>query len=144
MDLIFSGGQWIVVEINPRLSGMTETYAASMGMSVFDLISETAFDSAPGFPEPKFVCNFKLPLLDDGLFEKISSLPWIGYLHQHKNLAAKQEREKGYCEAVAGGFDTAMELVQALDGTKKMFPEIFDGPVWEHILWAKKILNFGD
>ena len=141
VDLIFSGGQWFVVEINPRLSGMTETYAASMGMSVFDLMLGTAFDSASDFPEQKFVCNFKLPLLDDCLFEKISRLPWIGYLHQHKNLAAKQEREKGYCEAVAGGFDTAMELVQALDKTKTLFPEIFDGPVWDHILWAEKILD---
>lgn len=141
VDLIFSGGKWYIIEINPRLSGMTETYAASIGKSSLQMMVETALGTALTFQEMKKTCNFKLPLLSSDRLQKISSYPHILYLHQHENLAAKQEREKGYCEAVVGGFDSFQDLMDSIREIRNDFPEIFDGPVWEHILWAKETIE---
>lgn len=141
VDLIFSDGKWFIVEINPRLSGMTETYCAAMGISVFDLMTHIALDQAKNLPEPKPVCNFKLPLLDDDQMKRITSLPQVKYFHQHKNLAAKQEREKGYCEIAVSSSKDFNQLVDFIGQIKQIYPSLFEGPAWEHLLWAKDIME---
>lgn len=141
VDLIFSDGKWFVVEINPRLSGMSETYCASMGISVFDLMTHIALNRATSLPEPKPVCNFKLPLLDDHQIKKFSSLPQIKYLHQHKNLAAKQEREKGYCEVVVSGDGKPAQTVELIEKIQEVCPELFEETLMEHLEWCKKFVE---
>lgn len=131
VDLVFSGGKWFVIEINPRLSGMSETYAAAMGKTLLQVMVETALGHAGELPEPDSACNFKLPLLSDGQIERLTELPQIKYLHQHNNKGAKQEREKGYCEAVVKAEDG--NLLSALEKTRSEIPEIFEGQVWENI-----------
>ena len=105
VDLIFKDGLWYLIEINPRLSGMSETYAASLGLSSIELLLKTALapEGREG-PLSSLVCapavNFKLPILSDEQIEKVRAFPGVAYVHQIHNKAAKQEREKGYCEVV--------------------------------------------
>lgn len=62
----------------------------------------------------KLVCNLKMPLLDDAQLEFLASNTSILYIHQIHNTAAKQEREKGYCEIVLGGTDGTESILRAL------------------------------
>lgn len=115
VDLIFKDGKWYIIEINPRLSGMSETYAAALGLSVPDILYAIATGKEIDSSSMKCVCNIKLPLLTEEQLNMLHHEKAVLYLHQLKNLAAKQEREKGYCEAVIGGADTMESLALSLD-----------------------------
>ena len=45
VDLVWGGGKWYIIEINPRLSGMTTTYAAAAGMNLYEYIYTALFNS---------------------------------------------------------------------------------------------------
>mgnify|MGYP002852144527 FL=1 len=108
IDLVHSeqadehGRHWYIIEVNPRLSGMSETYAASVQKSALELLLRTAL-SLPltdSKKEADKVLNIKLPLLDAAQLAALCAEPCVRYVHQICNTQAKQEREKGYCELV--------------------------------------------
>jgi len=99
VDLIFSNEKWYIIEINPRLSGMTTTYAASAGMNFYEYIFRAVIGGLENI-ELKDVLNKKIPLQTEEELEKLSQDEDILFLSQIENKAAKQEREKGYCEVI--------------------------------------------
>ncbi len=80
VDLIFNQGKWYIVEINPRLSGMTNSIIASQ--------------------ENGLVMALKLPILSDKEIEELKNFDFILKISQVINDAAKQRRECGYCEII--------------------------------------------
>lgn len=46
LDLVFSEGKWYVLEINPRLSGMSQIYASLDGKSIFKILTGLALKKA--------------------------------------------------------------------------------------------------
>ena len=109
VDLVFDGENWFIIEINPRLSGMTSCYAAMENKTVPELILECAGDK---FYNEKccnekcgkqYVLNIKFPLLPEEKLLEMEKLPFINRIYQIENFAAKQLREKGYCEVLVTG-----------------------------------------
>ena len=99
VDLIFSSGKWFIIEINPRLSGMTTTYAAAAGMNFYEYIFNAVTD---GLNDVNLmpVINKKIPLQTPQELEKLSQKENVLFISQIENKVAKQEREKGFCEAI--------------------------------------------
>ena len=126
VDLAYSDGKWHVIEINPRLSGMSETYAASLGIPLYEMLFRAARAEPLDTRAQKLVCNLKMPLLDDAQLESLASNTSILYIHQIHNTAAKQEREKGYCEIVLGGTDGTESILRALDDLAARFPHLLE------------------
>lgn len=133
VDLIYKNGRWFAIEINPRLSGMSETYAAALGKTLPQILFELSQNRLPGQDEiraMKKMCNFKIPLTETETLKEISSLPYIKYLHQLRNLSAKQEREKGYCEIIFGTDGRPDEnfesLIENLEIIKEKYPQLVD------------------
>lgn len=100
VDLIFSQGKWYIIEINPRLSGMTTTYAAASGMNFYDYIFKAV---TGGLDNVKLqqVVNKKIPLQSEQYLKKLSAEPDVLFISQIENKTAKQEREKGFCEVIS-------------------------------------------
>ena len=44
IDLVFDGQKWFIIEINPRLSGMSTTYAASTGKFLNEIILKSSYN----------------------------------------------------------------------------------------------------
>lgn len=126
IDLVFDGEKWFVIEINPRLSGMTETCSVMEGKSLFERLLKTAGiekkDREGQAQKTNFVLNIKFPLLTDEEFARLSKTPCIKKLYQIENLAARQEREKGYCEAVIAA-DTKEQLQKEAETLAEVLPE---------------------
>lgn len=120
VDLVFAEGKWFVIEINPRLSGMSWTYAAALKKSPVELLLENALGIL-SFDKMDFALNFKLPLLQKSLVEKLSLEKDVSYVHQVENLNARQEREKGYLEVVLAG-----ESLERLEEKYKILKEKFE------------------
>ena len=116
VDLVFNGEKWFVIEINPRLSGMSTTYAASSGMPlskmIFDMLkvengklgTEDCFEKESfSFGEFKPTLNIKFPILERGKLLELKALPYVAFVNQIENHAARQIREQGYCEVILIG-----------------------------------------
>ena len=104
VDLILDDkGHWHIIEVNPRLSGMTFTYAVACGLSVFEMLYRACVEKKP-LPQPcSDVMSTKLPLKTMFQLQKILNIDGVRLLNQTNDLAAKQEREKGFCECITVG-----------------------------------------
>ena len=135
VDLVFDGKKWFVIEINPRLSGMSTTYAASAKMPLSEIIFNElkisrCTDAAKSQLSASFweakTChdrmslNIKFPILDAKSLLKLKSLPYIAFVNQIENKAARQIREQGYCEVILTG-ETKDELKENLCDLRKKF-----------------------
>ena len=126
VDLIFKENVWYIIEINPRLSGLTRTVCASLDLSVPKLLLNIMEEKSLNIEDASLVCNIKLPLLSKEILESLSKEPHILHLHQLKNLNAKQEREKGYCEMIIGGVKTKESLIEILHSFKEKHADIIE------------------
>ncbi len=101
VDLILDEkNNWHIIEINPRLSGMSYTYAAACSLSVFEMLYRSCVQKVL-LPECKgLIMSLKLPLMNQQELLEISSIKGVKLLNQTNDLAAKQEREKGFCECI--------------------------------------------
>lgn len=135
VDLILDDdGKWHIIEVNPRLSGMTYTYAAACGLSVFEMMYKACVEKNV-LPQPApFVMSLKLPLMTENEMSEILQLPGVKLLNQTNDLAAKQEREKGFCECIIAA-DEKSVLQKAVAHFEELFP---DNAI---ILQAKKMIN---
>lgn len=127
VDLVFGKDGWQILEINPRLSGMTETYACCLSTTVPKLLYELAFDEFDfeeinSSKKMNFTMNLKLPLSDAQALRKMAALPFVKCIRQIHNAQARQEREKGYCELIFCA-KSKMELEQNLEYLYKKFPD---------------------
>ncbi len=139
VDLVFSSGEWYIIEVNPRISGMTSAYAATEGKTMIETITETAFEEEnPTSPKKlRKVMNFKLPLLPQALMEKISGYSFVSQVTKIENYAATQKREVGYAEVIMTG-GTFEELMKNLRKLKEDIPEAIEDIFFEN---AAKIID---
>lgn len=140
VDLILDENDvWHIIEVNPRLSGMSYTYAGMLGISVFELMYRTSVlrlcsASDENSVELGKVLNLKLPLMSEFQMTEILKVPGVRLLNQTNDLAAKQEREKGFCECII-----VAEEKSALQKAVARFEELF--PDDAIVQQAKKIIN---
>ena len=99
VDLIFSNQKWYIIEINPRLSGMTTTYAAAAEMNFYEYIYRAVTDNLENV-KLKPVVNKKIPLQSEQELLKLAENADVLFISQIENKVAKQEREKGFCEVI--------------------------------------------
>ena len=117
VDLILKNDQWYLIEINPRVSGMSKTYSVTLEKTLLEIFMELFFfdknaenDFERIFEKNNFAINFKIPLLEKNKFDELSKNPNVKYLNQMENLIAKQEREKGFCQVVLNSKNSFEEL----------------------------------
>lgn len=117
VDLILKNDQWYLIEINPRVSGMSKTYSVTLEKSLLEIFMELFFfdknvenDFERIFEKNNFAINFKIPLLQKNQFDELSKNPNVKYLNQMENLIAKQDREKGFCQVVLNSKNSFEEL----------------------------------
>uniref|UniRef100_UPI0025EA099E ATP-grasp domain-containing protein n=1 Tax=Treponema sp. TaxID=166 RepID=UPI0025EA099E len=128
VDLVFAEGKWYVIEINPRLSGMSWTYSAALGKSPVELLLENALGLLD-VRDMEYTINFKLPLQEISILEDIYREEGVRFVHQVENLAARQEREKGYLEVVLCG-----KSLEFIENKYKLLKERFDKAVEDESL----------
>ncbi|MGP1586748.1 MAG: ATP-grasp domain-containing protein [Treponemataceae bacterium] len=144
-DLVYSKGKWYIIEINSRISGMTQTIASSMGLSLYELVLASAGIYDKNFEklqtEYKYVMNLKFPILDDDVLKKMCQIPFVLAVNQIENHEAKQLREIGYTEVIFGQTDTLEELMDELDTLNKDFFQVMEQVFYENAKKLAKIIE---
>ncbi|MCR5607426.1 MAG: ATP-grasp domain-containing protein, partial [Treponema sp.] len=107
IDLVYKDNLWYIIEINPRISGMTSSYAISLSSSIIELLINSFLKKNDfiDYKEMHKTMNIKFPLLNETELIRLKSKPFVKYIRQMENLAAKQDRETGYCECIIQGKD---------------------------------------
>lgn len=122
IDLLYSDDKWYIIEINSRISGMTQTMAASMKKSLYEIILLSAglinFDV-----KFSYVMNLKFPLLDNSKRKLMAEQNFVYAVNQIENKEAHQLREVGYSEIIFGQRNSISEVIDDLETLKNMFPE---------------------
>ena len=147
IDLVFSGGKWYIIEINSRLSGMTQTIASSLGISLYELVfyATVGFDSYSKklsflIENSSFTFNMKFPLLQKEKLEKLYDYEFVDFVNQIENTKAKQLRESGYAEVIFGREKSLKKLLEKLETIKNDFKTEIEQRFYENaILLAKEI-----
>ena len=137
VDLVFNGKKWFVIEVNPRLSGMSTTYAASSGLPLSEVIYEYLMTSSQnaqssqrfGF-QFKPTVNIKFPIMPEERLLELKALPYTVFVNQIENRAARQIREQGYCEVIVTG-ETRDELLENLCDLRERFADIAEEHFFE-------------
>lgn len=125
IDLILRHNNFYVIEINPRLSGLTSSYFSSLNKNFYNMIYELLILHKKYYKKNfAKVLNIKIPLLDYEKLEEIKSLAYVCFINQINNLEAKQEREKGYCEIIIKG-KNKKDLKQNLSDFICRYPHFF-------------------
>lgn len=136
-DLVFDGTKWFVIEINPRLSGLTHSCNALkdifMGERLFSLSGLSKNNEEP----QNFVLNIKFSLLEAPQLCELSNLSCIKHIYQIENKKAQQLRERGYCEVILSA-KTKPELEQNLDDLYKKFNKNIEESFYQK---AKELLT---
>lgn len=169
VDLVFHKDKWHIIEINPRLSGSSAAIALIKGKTLPRILTDFALaaglegqeDAAggnlgqEGEPEnrgesvppkenlwkknPPLYLNIKFPNLTPEQMEALYALPFVHYLCQTDNDAAKQRREMGFCEILIGGSPQPNDLLLQLKEIEEKFPKIIEPAFFDT---AKKMLAF--
>ncbi len=168
VDLVFHKDKWHIIEINPRLSGSSAAIALIKGKTLPRILTDFALAAAgleglEGEPEnrgeekvsacacsaikkdglwkenPPLYLNIKFPNLTPEQMEALYALPYVHYLCQTDNDAAKQRREMGFCEILIGGSPKPDDLLLQLKEIEEKFPKIIEPAFFDT---AKKMLAF--
>ena len=126
VDLVFDGEKWFVIEVNPRLSGMSTTYAASSGLFLPEMIFNELLNSSQRAQRAhRLSLNIKFPILEQGKLLELKALPYVAFVNQIENHAARQIREQGYCEVILCA-DTRAKLLENLLDLKEKFADFIE------------------
>ena len=155
VDLVFHKDKWHIIEINPRLSGSSAAIALINGKTLPRILTDFALaaaglegqedgESVPPKEDlwkkrPPLYLNIKFPNLTPEQMEALYALPYVHYLCQTDNDAAKQRREMGFCEILIGGSPKPDDLLLQLKEIEEKFPKIIEPAFFDT---AKKMLAF--
>lgn len=139
VDLLFSNNKWYIIEINSRISGMSQTIAAGLGKTLHQLVIETATGTLKE-TSSGFVMNMKFPILTEQETSLLYKLDFVHYVNQIENHNAKQLREVGYAEVIFGNTKTLSELMNQLEIIKQTLPEKMEIIFYENAQKLTKLL----
>ncbi len=139
VDLVFNKGKWYVLEVNPRLSGMTELIAKSFESSTQGVLVSLALNKKPDTSRMRKVLDIKFPIITSEVQKKLYNTENVLFVRQVHNKKARQHREEGFCEVILGKTDTFLELKTALKNLYNEFSNIFEEDFYKK---ACKMLDF--
>ncbi len=139
VDLIFKDGKWFIIEINPRISGMSETVAVSADKTLYELLLDSALQKNKKEQNLKYVCSIKFPIVKEEIQQKLFDFKNVFYVRQIQNKNARQHREEGFCEVIFGKEENPKELKNDLENLKNSFLDIMEKDFYEK---AIKMIDF--
>ena len=125
VDLVLVKGEWLILEINNRWSGLTTLITASQNRLPYDVYVEQVEKGAVDLNDTKnlsFACQFKMPKIDIETLTKIAAEPSMCSVIQYEvRLPGKDPYF--FNDAVTGGYKTLAELLDGFDALQKKYPE---------------------
>ncbi len=125
VDLVRGQDGWYVLDINTRLSGMSQLYASSAGIPLFAMLLQDTLGDGENRRVFRPVLNFKLPPVDDSVMDRISRFPHTVRTEKFHDLRADQKRAEGWCEVTLAASAPERLYAAAVEFATE-FPDLTD------------------
>ncbi|MCR5410742.1 MAG: ATP-grasp domain-containing protein [Lachnospiraceae bacterium] len=125
VDLVLVKGEWYILEINNRWSGLTTLITASQGRLPYDVYVDEAVGAAGDYNDVSrlsYACQFKMPKVELEILEKIAAEQAIQSIIQYEVRIPGREIF-WFNDTVIGGFATMQELLDGFDALQQKYPE---------------------
>jgi hypothetical protein len=125
VDLVLVKGEWYILEINNRWSGLTTLITASRGLLPYDVYMDEATGAEFDFNDVeslKFSCQFKMPDVDADTLAKIAAEPPMKSVIQY-DVRMPGKDPFTFNDAVVGGFASLETLLDGFADLQKKYPE---------------------
>lgn len=125
VDLVLVKGEWYILEINNRWSGLTTLITASQNRLPYDVYVEQVEPGTVDLNDPKnlsFACQFKMPKIDMETLTRIAAEPSMCSVIQYEvRLPGKEPYF--FNDAVTGGYKTLPALLDGFEALQQKYPE---------------------
>ena len=142
IDLMFTGSEWYIIEINPRFSLMSMLTAAIDGRNIFINYLEPAISGISDVPAPviKPGFDFKTAVYEEKVISDLCR-----DFRSIKSAMRLRLYEGGcvvvYTELTVGGFDDPKELIEELGKMKACYPDVISDKIIDS---AKDVIHYLD
>jgi glutathione synthase/RimK-type ligase-like ATP-grasp enzyme len=125
VDLVLVKGEWYILEINNRWSGLTTLITASQGRLPYDVYVDEAVGAKTDYNDVKnlkFSCQFKMPEVDPKTLESIAGEPSMKSVIQY-DVRLPGRDPFTFNDAVTGGYASMKELLDGFAALQKKYPD---------------------
>jgi hypothetical protein len=125
VDLVLVKGQWYILEINNRWSGLTTLITASQGRLPYDVYMDEAVGASTDYNNTDnltYACQFKMPDVDKETLENIAAEDSMKSVIQY-DVRLPGRDPFTFNDAVIGGFDSMNGLLEGFDALQKKYPK---------------------
>ncbi len=123
VDLVLVRGEWYILEINNRWSGLTTLITASQGRLPYDVYMDEVTGAARDYNDPAtltYSCQFKMSKADAGVLEAISGERAVTSIIQYE-IRLPGKEPFWFNDTVIGGFPTREALAEAFAGLQRKY-----------------------
>ena len=124
VDLVLVDGEWYILEINNRWSGITTLVTASQGRLPYDVYVDQAIPPQKDYGDRAnltYACQFKMREGNLDALARIADEPSITSIIQYEVRMPGREPFV-FSDAVMGGFASMRELLDGFDALQKAYP----------------------
>ena len=125
LDLFFVNGDWYILDINGRWSGITSLVSASQGRSAYEVFLDQVTGDDRGLNDWtrwKYCCQFKMPQTETADFGRMVE---DGDLTSVSNEQIRIGGEtRWYNDAVTAGYDSPEALAEGFRKFREKYPEM--------------------
>ena len=140
VDLVYKDGQWYIIEINPRWSGMTVLTAAMEGRNPYAIFADSVLGLDKNYSMPrnlKHVINFITKAMPEDMMDKLYQNPNIAYLLR-LDAEFQGVGKMSNCLVVVSTDKEKEDILVALEELNKEYPGLVSEKVIEK---AKKMID---
>ncbi len=143
IDLMYSEGNWYIIELNPRFSLMAMIVSAIEDKDLFQNYLEPAL---PGInkdlpaSEQKYALDFKTLVYNEETITNVCR-DFNCIKSAMRFRLAEGDKTEEYTEITVGGFNTPEDLISEIKKMREMYPQIVSEAVLNN---TTKIINYAE
>ncbi|MBO6130057.1 MAG: ATP-grasp domain-containing protein [Pseudobutyrivibrio sp.] len=141
VDLAFDGDKWSIIEVNPRISGMTAASAALESRYALEVVIESCLDEGINYDMPKILekcISFGTIIESYDDIDKMKTEPHVKYMEKGSPLFLNSDKKIYTANIILGGFENYAEMAQEIERLHKFYPTVINELT---VLYAKEIAN---
>lgn len=131
VDLVYRAGEWYIIEINPRWSGMTTTTAAMEGRNPLSIFVDSILGTDKNYSMKrnlKYALNFKMKARSQEDLIRLYGNPHVDYIMQLETSVAGMEKIN-YCEVVISTDQEKEDILNILNELEEEFSGLVSNDV---------------
>lgn len=127
IDLAFDGNKWSIIEVNPRISGMTAATAALESRYALEVVIESCLEKEINYDTPKILekcISFGTPVQSMDDLYKMNNEAHVKYMEKGTLEFIQADKKIDVATIILGGFETFTDIAEEMERLHKLYPTV--------------------